>query len=242
MERQESGAICRQDQIGVLLFNSGGQKLLGDPGFKGTFPFPVTLGYIEGSYQDVIKPSPEVLAKIIHKAQELVNGGAAAIAGDCGLMAIYQKQISDEIKVPFIASSLILIPLIRKIIAESLPIGVITGHSGLLGKEHLKAAGIDKSFNLVFQGMEEENHFNQAVIQGSIKADYELMKNDILSAMDKLIQKEREIGGILLECSNLASFSHEIYKRYKIPVFDINLAIVMLKQAVYPKEFFIGEA
>lgn len=127
--------------IGVLKFASAGDRLVGDPGMEGTFTFPVCYGTVPGSYRDLIEGSQEACTNLCAAAKALERQGAWALAGDCGLMALYQKEIADSVRVPVVSSSLVLLPMIQQMLGETLKVGVLTGHSLLLQKKHLEAVG-----------------------------------------------------------------------------------------------------
>lgn len=213
--------------IGVLKFASAGDRLVGDPGMEGTFTFPVCYGTVPGSYRDLIEGSQEACTHLCKAASGLEKQGACAIAGDCGLMALYQAELASSVSVPVAASSLSLLPLIGYMINSEKKIGIITGHSQLLGQRHLTAAGADME-RLAIQGMESESHFAAVVLEGRERQDYEKMKRDVHSAVGRLLAKDQQVGAILLECSNLTTFAREVEKQFALPVFDINLAIEML--------------
>lgn len=219
--------------IGVLLFDSAGDRIVGDPGMPGTFPFPVCYGVVPGSYRDLIQGSRGACDRLCAAARELEARGVSAIAGDCGLMALYQKQLAKSVRVPVIASSLVLLPLAERLVGEHRKIGVLTGHSALLNERHLAGAGVDIS-RLVIQGMEDEPHFSQVVIEGKARQSYLLMRRDVLRAADKLLSREENIGAILLECSNLAAYGAELTRTLGIPVLDCGLAVRLLFRMVNP--------
>lgn len=222
--------------IGILLFSSAG-RIAGDPGHPDTFSFPVRLGLVEGSYRDLITGSEQARQRLRRGAAALAEQGAAAIAGDCGLMSLYQADLADASGVPVVASSLMLLPQILRMLPSAKTVGILTGHSDLLGEHHLRAAGVADSSRLTVQGMEEEPHFREVVIDGGAAADFFLMRRDVLSAAGKLLQKAPDTGAIVLECSNLATFAGELRQEFSLPVFDINSAVEFLHRALYPPSF-----
>ena len=213
--------------IGVLMFESAGDRIVGDPGMPGTFPFPIRYGMVPGSYRDLIHGSPQARDHLCMAAQKLEQEGVAAIAGDCGLMALYQADLAQSVSVPIISSSLVLLPLAQCLVGKNRKIGIITGHSQLLSTQHLLGANADPS-RLVIQGMEDQPHFRQVVLEGTCPQDYQLMAQDVCNAAKLLLERDETIGAILLECSNLTTFAREISNLYHIPVLDVNLAIQML--------------
>ena len=209
------------------MFESAGDRIVGDPGMPGTFPFPVRYGLGPGRYRDLVFGSPEACRRLCRSAQRLEQEGVSAIAGDCGLMALYQSALAESVNVPVVSSSLVLLPLAQCLIGRDRKIGIITGHSRLLTRQHLLGAGADPA-RLVIQGMEDQPHFRRVVLEGSCPQDYQLMARDVLSAAELLLKQDARIGAILLECSNLTTFAREISRHYAIPVLDVNLAIQML--------------
>lgn len=215
--------------VGVLLFASAGERIAGDPGAPGTFDFPVEYGVVPGSYRDLLQGSDQVRERLCEAARELEGRGVCAIAGDCGLMALYQKELARSVHVPVVSSSLVLLPLLRTMLGGEKKIGLLTGHSQLLAARHLAAAGMEGDPNLVIQGMEEEPHFRGVVLEGRCPQDYGLMARDVLHAVDRVLAREPELGALVLECSNLTTFAWEVEEHCHIPVFDVNLAIRMLR-------------
>lgn len=221
--------------VGILLFATAGDRLKGDPGFPGTFDFPVEYGIVEGSYRDLIEGSPDACKRLCEAAKELERKNVSAIAGDCGLMALYQRQIADSVGIPVISSSLLFLPFARMMISGEQSIGILTGHSALLGEHHLKAAGVGDLDGIAIYGMQNEPHFKEVVIEGTAKQDYEKMKKDVLNGVKHLKESCGALGAVLLECSNLAVFGAEITREFKIPVFDINTGVYMMQEVLNKK-------
>lgn len=228
------------DSIGILLFAVAGCRIKGDPGFPGTFDFPVEYGLVEGSYRDLITGSEDALRRLCGAARDLEDRGVLAIAGDCGLMALYQEALARSVSIPVVSSSLVLLPFIRSVISRDLFIGILTGHSGILGRHHMEGAGASDLERIVVQGMQDELHFQKVVIEGSALQQYNLMKEDVLRGVQKLRDQCGGLGAVLLECSNLAVFGQEITKEYGVPVFDINSGIMMLRESIC-KRVYEGE-
>lgn len=216
--------------IGVILFETAGERLWGDAGFEGTFSFPVEYGITKGSYRDLIDGSTSICQRLCQTAQELEARGVSAIVGDCGLMSLYQKEISDSVDIPVISSSLLLVPVAQSVIGCHLDIGIITGHSALLANHHLEAAGSLNQDALHIYGMQNEPHFHQVIIKGVGKQDYAQMRDEVLHAVSQLQESTHKLGAVILECSNLAVFAGEINRAYGLPVFDINTGVYLLHE------------
>lgn len=226
----QKSSLDRLPSIGVLMFATAGDRIVGDPGMPGTFSFPVVYEVVPGSYRDLIQGTPDICKQLCVAARHLEQKGVSGIVGDCGLMALYQKEIAQSVRIPVVSSSLMLLPIIQQMIGTEQKVGILTGHSKLLTARHLESASADLS-RVVIQGMEDEPHFRQVVLEGTTKQEYHKMACDVQHAINRMLTNSKDIGAILFECSNLASFAWEIIQRYGMPVFDINLAIRFLYQA-----------
>ncbi|MGB9878405.1 MAG: hypothetical protein ACPLGZ_00330 [Candidatus Pelagibacter ubique] len=222
--------------LGILVFESTIPRIPGDPGNALTFNFPVCYEIIEGQFSDLVDGSEKVRENLIKAAKNLENKGVKAIIGDCGLMSIYQRDVSSNLNIPFVSSSLLLLPLIWLLHGEKGKIGIITGHSKYLQKKHLDACGAG-NIPVEIQGMEEKDEFCKVVLKGNDTLNFENMKNDVLKAVEELLKRKEGVHSILLECSNLCSFSKDIRERFRLPVYDIIAAIELIKYTIWPVNY-----
>jgi len=224
-------------KIGILVFNQKSPRVPGDPGHSATFDFPVCYEIVNGSFSELINGSQKVEEQLIKSIKNLENKGIKAVVGDCGLMALYQRKMAGATNLSVLSSSLLLVPLIWDLIGREGSIGIITGHSELLNEKHMIGAGITEDINVTIQGMEEEPHFSEVVIKGGLELDTELMKKDVLSAVEKIVKRDNKIKAILLECSNLASYSKYVYDAFNIPVYDVVIGANILEYSVNPPRY-----
>lgn len=223
--------------IGVLVFSQKSPRTLGDPGNAGTFDFQVHYEIVEGKFSDLIAGSEEIRQKLVDAVRHLKEKGIKAVIGDCGLMSLYQPEMAADGDLITVASSLIFVPLAWQMIGRKGSVGILTGHSGLLNENHLRACGYDDSIKIKVQGMQDEPHFSEVVIHGGLELDVELMRKDVLSAVEKLITYS-DVRAIVIECSNLGSFSADVYERFGIPVFDVIAGAKLLRYSVDPPRYY----
>lgn len=227
------GYPCYGQHVGVLVFQGESPRIPGDPGHGETFPFPVCYEVVEGSFTELMAGSAELKQKLCDAVRNLEKKGIRAVIGDCGLMALYQRELAGATALPVLTSALVLVPLLWSLIGGKGLIGIITGHAAFLQEHHLQAAGITAEIKLAIQGMEAEPHFKETVIEGRGDLDVNLMRRDVLAAAAKLMQKNNEIRAVLLECSNLATYSRYLQEKYRLPVFDLTGAALLLEHAVH---------
>ncbi len=224
-------------KVGILVFDQQSPRVPGDPGHSSTFDFQVCYEVVDGKFSDLISGSKEIRDKLVAAVRNLESKGVKAVLGDCGLMTLYQQEMSACSSLPVISSGLILIPLIWNVIGRTGAIGIITGHSAFLSRKHFEGAGVPEDIPCQVQGMEDESHFSEVVIDSGPALDVDLMRRDILSAVGKLLTRQADIRALLLECSNLATYSKDVYHTFNIPVFDIVAGAKILEYSVNPTDF-----
>ncbi|MFA5571175.1 MAG: hypothetical protein ACOX0W_00110 [Sphaerochaetaceae bacterium] len=234
MSTVRSGFSWYGQKVGVLVFGGVAPRIEGDPGHAGSFQYPVRYATVEGKFLDLVEGSDRIKQNLIQAIEQLKEEGVEAVVGDCGLMSLYQHQLGSITQLPIAASSLSLIPLVWNFIGRKGSIGIITGHSELLKDTHLEHSGRSSEMHLSIQGMEDEPHFTEIVINGGTDLDPFAMEKDVISAVNKLIDKTENLRAIILECSNLATFSRSAYESSRLPVFDIMAAANLIAYSVDP--------
>ena len=173
----------------------------------------------------MITGSAGIKDAILKAGQNLTRLGIRAIIGDCGMMSLYQDCLGKELGVLFAGSSLCLIPTVWQLIGRHGTIGIITGHSKLLGRQHLKHSGWDEDMDISIQGMEDQKHFREIVIEGGLHLNREAMLKDVLEAGKKLREKTPGLRAVI--------FAEEL----ELPVFDTISAANLLEYGVHPPRY-----
>jgi len=223
--------------VGILVFSTVTPRVAGDAGNAASFHYPVRYEVVQGGFADLIEGGPRIKGDILAAGRRLTSLGIRAIVGDCGMMSLYQDCLGAELGVLFAGSSLCQIPLIWQLIGRQGEIGVITGHSELLGERHLRASGWTDDIPLVIQGMQDEAHFSEIVIHGGLNIDVDRMRGDVLAAGEKLRQKAKNLRAVIFECSNLATYSADLRELLEVPVFDTISAANLLAYAADPPRY-----
>ena len=222
MQASVFGGTVNYGQLaGILMLDSTIPRIPGDPGHAATFSFPVRYGVIrELPFEDLVEIRRDNIGRILAAALDLQQEGVNFIAADCGLFSAFQRDIANALEIPFIGSSLSLIPLIAGFLSLKQKIGLITGDTRLLKQGHLQAVGADAA-RLVIRGMEHSPEFQDVVIRRRPGLDPDAMKTGVLAAAGELFSSGEAIGAILLECTNLISFRSDIQEQFNVPVYDL---------------------
>ena len=233
----ETGQAFYGQKVGILVFSTKTPRIPGDAGHGGSFPYQVRYEIVEGGFADLITGSAGIKDAILKAGQNLTRLGIRAIIGDCGMMSLYQDCLGKELGGLFAGSSLCLIPTVWQLIGRHGTIGIITGHSKLLGRQHLKHSGWDEDMDISIQGMEDQKHFREIVIEGGLHLNREAMLKDVLEAGKKLREKTPGLRAVIFECSNLATYSSALAEELELPVFDTISAANLLEYGVHPPRY-----
>ncbi len=205
--------------VGILMSDSRSPRIPGDPGHAETFSFPVIHEVLEGfPFNDLITICKDNIDRLMAPALSLQARGVSLVAADCGLFGPFHEDFNRHLDVPFIGTALDLIPLLQRLFPTKTRIGIITGDTRILTPRHLSASGVNPgAVDIV--GMENSVEFNSVVIGGNLQLDVSRMRQSVVEAAAVLDRKN--LGAVVLECTNLISYRTDIQKLLNVPVFDL---------------------
>ena len=209
-------------------------RVPGDAGHARSFAYPVRYQITGTSFMDMVEGSAETRDKILGACRALKDAGVRGLVADCGLMSLYQEDVGREVGLPFVGSSLCQIPMIWALLGRTGVIGILTGHSDFLRETHLRRSGWDESIPLAIQGMQCQQHFAEIVIHGGKELNVEQMRGDVVRAARQLRESTPKLRAVVLECSNLATYSHDVAQALELPVFDTLSAANLLQYSLIP--------
>lgn len=239
--REVSGGRTTDGAIGILMLDTVFPRIPGDVGNASTYPFPVTFRIVKGAtVQRVVKEAdPALLAPFIEAAQELEREGVRAISTSCGFLAMFHQELVNAVKIPVLTSSLLQVPLVASLIGSNQKVGILTARAESLGPRHFRAVGIE-DYPVVVQGMEGAREFTEVFIEGKTTLDVEKIKAEMVEAAVMLVQNHPEVGGIVLECTNMPPYAKAVQEAVALPVFDITTLIKYTYSALSRQEFSGG--
>ncbi len=228
--------IPQRPILGVLMLETRFPRIPGDVGNPKTYPFPVILKKIKGANLKtvVIKTEPSLLKSFIQGAKELEQEGVKAITTSCGFTVLFQDEMAKAVKIPVFTSSLIMIPMIFKMLMGR--IGIITANSLNLSKSHLKAAGA-LNIPTAIKGLEDKSEFKRVILEDSPNGDMQKIEAEVVQASRELLEEHPDVKGIVLECHNLPPYREKIKRETKLPIFDF----ISLTKFVYSAVRSLGD-
>jgi len=209
--------------LGVLMLESTFPRIPGDVGNAATWPFPVLYRVVDGASPGRVVRSlsdGSLLSAFLEAADDVAAAGVAIVTTNCGFLALYQREIQERLRVPFVSSSLLQVPWLQCLLPSEQRVGVMTIEKRSLTSSHLAAAGIRADVPLV--GMEEVGgYFAESILGDCVSLDVERARAEHVAAANLLLERCPDIGAIVLECTNMPPYARAIRDATGLPVYDL---------------------
>ena len=209
--------------VGILMLDTRFPRIPGDMGNATTFPFPVRYQRVAGAAPDlVVRGGAEgLLEAFVGAARELEREGVSTITTNCGFLVKFQRQMAAAVRVPVFTSSLLLVPLVHRLLAPSRRVGIMTVNAPSLAAEHLEGAGIGPDIPIAVVGMETEKEFTRVLLDDELELDVDAARAEHVRVARRLVAGHPDLGAIVLECTNMPPYTADIQRATGRPVFDI---------------------
>ena len=220
--------------VGILMLDTQFPRIPGDMGNAATFDFPVLYHRVRGASPDrvVRHGQQELLPAFIEGARALEREGVRAVTTNCGFLAKFQSDVAASVSIPVFTSSLMLVPLVHRMLPPGRAVGIMTVDASSLHPEHFTGAGITKDIRTVVAGMETEKEFTRVLLDDQLELDVDAARQEHLTVARRMLEAHPEIGAIVLECTNMPPYRAGLQAATGLPVFDITTLVRMVHDAV----------
>jgi hypothetical protein len=224
-------------RIGIMVLDTGFERLPGDAGNALTWRFPVQYDVVTGVRpQDVIEGKPEnVLPAFYAAIDRLTELGVDGIATSCGFLAMVHPQLRAYSSVPVASSSLMQIPLVLQTLPADKTVGVIVSDRRAMTDRLFMNIGAPVGLplgELAFDGPLRANMRNNAA-----RVSYAEQERDVLETVERMLAETPSIGALVSECANLPPYSRAIEKTFGVPVYDVVSLVEWLHAGLRPRGF-----
>jgi len=224
-----------QRPIGIITLDENIPCPPGTPGNPATFSHPVCYETVRGV--DILEPeNPDGLKSFLAAGRTLVEKGVFAIAGNCGLMIVYQDQLAAALPVPVFLSSLLQLPFIARMYSPESAIGIIASSRNSLKADHLRLASQGTTTKTVVASMDGRKHFCEAVREHGV-LNFEGVQAEVVAVALELATQNPDVRSILLECVDLPPYATAVQEAVGLPVFDITTLISHVHSSFVRKPF-----
>jgi hypothetical protein len=220
--------------VGILMLDTRFPRIVGDMGNALTFDFPVRYHRVAGASPDrvVRRGDPALLPAFVEGARLLEREGVGAITTNCGFLAKFQRELAAAVGVPVFTSSLMLVPLVHRMLPPGRAVGILTVDAGSLTLDHLGGAGIGPEVPVVVAGLEGEKEFTRVLLDDLPTLDVEAAREEHARVAGRLVAEHPEVGAIVLECTNMPPYRADVQRATGLPVFDAVTLVRMLHDAL----------
>jgi len=210
-------------QIGILLLECYIPYIPGMIGNATTFKYPVRYKVVRGASINRIinERDPKLIEPFIESGKELIAEGVQAVTGNCGFVALFQKQIAEELNVPVFMSSILLVPLISRMLRAHEKVAIVTADASNLDDSILQAAGISNEIGIHLCDLNKSVHFQESILQEGGTLNANILENEVLEIIEDELRDDPLIKAIVLECTDIPPFAYAIQEKIGLPVFDI---------------------
>lgn len=187
-----------------------------------SFGRPIITEMVEGATAEVIiRGEPALEANCISAARRLRERGAQVIVADCGFFIRHQAAISAVVDIPVATSSLLLIPLLLRLLPSSAKLAVITADARYCTQEILGVEHPADLARVIIGGIEGGIYVRNTLARPFIRTDVEQIELEVQACIDKLRAEHPEIGTVLFECTGFPCVAPAVRRTTGLPVFDI---------------------
>lgn len=234
----KGGRTIYGEAIGILLLDTRFPRVPGDIGNASTFDYPVRYRVVEGATPQrlVLDDDESCLNDFIEAAKELEAEGVRAITTSCGYLTTFQDHITSAVNIPVFCSSLMMIPMVNKMLPPGSRIGILTIDSRRLHESTLKAAGVTDE-PIAVMGSEEVPEFYNTYPRGAMEIDPDEVGGAVVKMVQKLLEKNPDVRAIVCEAINYAPYAHAVQEATGLPWFDIIDMTNMVYDAVVKRPY-----
>jgi Asp/Glu/hydantoin racemase len=172
-----------------------------------------------------------LLPAFVEGARRLEHEGVGAITTNCGFLVKFQRELAAAVRVPVFTSSLLLVPLVHRLLPPGRRVGIMTVNAAGLTAEHFAAAGIG-DIPIAVAGMENEKEFTRVLLGNELVLDVDAAREEHVRVAGQLVEEHPDVGAIVLECTNMPPYAAEIQRATGLAVFDIVSLVTMVHTAL----------
>lgn len=215
---------ARTPWVGILRLDTHFPRLPGDIGAACSFRMPVRYRNLDGiGVGQVVTadPLPELAQALTRAAQSLEADGAALIATSCGFAGRFQEAVQQQLRRPYLSSSLLWLPLLRAQYGADARLGVMTFDAQTLGPQHCPPAVRSEFSELALLGLPEACELRRVIAEDRDQLDGGRVQAELHDLVSDWHAGYPEIRAVVLECTNLSPWKAGIASILGCPVFDL---------------------
>ncbi len=220
--------------IGILCIPGVSALIPGNVQNATTFDFPVLYEVLpDVTFPEIACGDERVVPKLIAGATRLVTQGCRSIVGACGSFGHYQKTVAAAIDVPVFMSILTQVPFLLQSMTSRRKLLIVFATTRAWTEKIREQCGIDPT-RVVPVGLENCPEFER-MMAAETEFSSSVLAEQIVQTIAPAMTGD--VGGILLQCSDLPPCAVALQRHFGLPVYDMTGLIRWLQGCVVRRPF-----
>lgn len=212
-------------RVGIVCLDSHYELLPGNMQHADTYTFAPLYGIVRDVAPSMLLAGDRTLApRVVRACQELADQGVHAVVGACGSFANYQLDVARALSVPACMSILVQLPFLLATLPRSQRLLVYFASRTSATDQLFEICGISASDQQRLV-IEEAWHLPAfaAYLGRPSRLDRDALGDQVVQHIAQCVTEHRDIGGIVLQCSDLPPYAQRIQRVAGLPVYDGSL-------------------
>ena len=226
--------------LGILMLDTRFPRPPGDVGNALTWPFPTQYRIVKGADTSRIMgevPDPTILEPFIEAARDLEAHGVRAITTSCGFLAVFQQELAAVVSVPMLASSLLQVPLVSRLLRPDQKVGVLTERPHLTERHFQGVGWSSRDVPVVVESLPPDAVFPTVFIDNGLESDTAVLEQEMVAFAERVVQDHPDVGALVLECTNFVPYSQAMRKATGLPVYDLYTLVMWATLGLEGRDF-----
>jgi len=207
--------------VGVIQLNTNFPRPIGDIGNPKTLFSKTIIRRLDlASVADVVSVdviSGDRLDEMVSVARDLENQGCDLITTSCGFLGPVQAHVQQHLKIPFVSTSLLMLPFLRTVYPNEADIGVLTFDSRALRPHHFVDHDI-RGVKII--GLETDTELYRVISKDESQLDTDKAASEVVDRVKKLVD-QYGVRSVIFECTNLSPYKSKVRSETGVAVFDL---------------------
>lgn len=229
-------------RVGIVCLDSHYELLPGNMQHADTYTFSPLYGIVRDVDPSMLLAGDRTLApRVVRACQELVDQGVNAVVGACGSFANYQHDVARALPVPVCMSILVQLPFLLATLPPSQRLLVYFASRSSATDRLFEICGVSQSDRqrLVIEDAWQLPAFS-AYLGRPSRLDRDALGNQVVQDVARCVAEHRDIGGVVLQCSDLPPYAQRIQRATGLPVYDGSLIAewfaLAVRRSAYPAD------
>lgn len=224
--------------LGIQMLDVGPIRLPGSYHNPATFPYPVVHRHVPGARVDVVTGGDrDILGAYIESARQMERDGCRAIATSCGYTSHFQAEISAAVTVPVATSSLLLVPLVERLIPPGAKIALLTFDANRFNESLAQGAGWSLTTSPVIVAGVENTESWEEMRKPQPGITHAMLARDVMAAARRVLDAHADVRAIVFECAVFPIVTDHVRAATGLPVFDyVSLADILAEAVAGPAQ------